>query len=192
MSWNRVNFTQDCGLFGQGACYGPLALAAGVVTTLVSAVGTIASGASAKSAADWRAEQMRAQGVQVLAGSQRQAEDKQLQEKYVQSKLVSEASASGASATDPTVVKLGSDIAGRGEQQALMDLYNGQTQKNGLDANAGAEEASGSAARSGSYFGAAGTLIGGIGNSFSKYAQGGFSLSGGSRPSWPMNNDLYQ
>ncbi|PXA06181.1 hypothetical protein DD900_13220, partial [Staphylococcus pseudintermedius] len=91
--------------------------------TGISAAGTLAAGANAKASANSQAAQMDQQATQARASSQRTMMEHQRQTGLVQSQLQARAAASGAGAQDETVIKLGSDIAGRGEEQALMDLY---------------------------------------------------------------------
>lgn len=152
---------------------GALALVAGAIGSVVSAAGTIAAGDAQKQADDYRAKQLAQQATQAQAAGQQAGFDKSLQEKYVASKLQAGASASGAGAgaSDPTVLKLGSDIAGRGEQQALMDMWSGQNQSVGLQNESQTETYSGQLAQDGAETGALGTIIGGIGSGFDKYAK---------------------
>jgi hypothetical protein len=109
-----------------------------VLGTVVSAVGTIAAGAAAARAANAQAAQQEyaariadQKAMQERAVAQRQAFDKRREGRLATSTLVARAAASGASATDPTIIKLGGDIAGRSEYLALSDMARGE--QAGLD-----------------------------------------------------------
>lgn len=191
MTLLRINLTGDYGLAAQGVVFDPITATigavsafaaanasaigiAGTIATLaggaLSAGATLAGGNAQKANADYQAAQQRQAGIQALAGSQRQMFDAQRKTDLTLSTLQSRAAASGAGANDPTVVKLGSDIAGRGEEQALIDLSNGLNAKIGADDSALAKEASGTAAVQGSQLSAAGTVIGSVGQGFARYA----------------------
>ena len=131
--------------------------------TVISAGGTIASGVAQSDAMDYKAEQERMAAQENRAASQRTMQEHQTQLSYQQSKLQAGAAATGAGADDPTVVKLGSDMAGRGEYQSLMDLYTGENRARGMEDQAKGDNMTGDAAMTGSLFGAAGTLASGFG-----------------------------
>lgn len=178
---------RDYSLWGMAA-HGPLALiaaGASAIGTAISAAGTIAGGQAAKSAADYRAQQYNLQAQTSTAEGQRQMMEEQRKGALVGSTLQARAAASGGSATDPTVLKLGSDIAGRTEYGALSDLFQGQDRSAGLYDEANAAKASGDAAVTGSYFGAAGTVASGVGSMFSTLGQRGWYGLGNSGSSTP-------
>ncbi len=181
----RINLTGDYGLAALGVCFDPITISAAmaVVGSVVTAAGTIAGGNAAKSSAYSQALQMDQQATQARASSQRTMFEHQRQTDLTQSQLQSRAAASGAGAQDEGVIKLGSDIAGRGEEQSLMDLYNGENTARGLEDSATAKRASGDAAKTGSMFSAAGSLISGIGSGFAKY---------GAAPSSPISDRSFQ
>ena len=60
--------------------------------------------------------------------AQRAAFEKRREGRLATSTLVARAAASGASATDPTIIKLGGDIAGRSEYRALSDMARGENE----------------------------------------------------------------
>lgn len=144
----------------------------------ISAAGTIAGGQMAKSMADFEAKQLTNEGQTAVASSQRTMQEQQRRTALVQSTLQSRAAAGGGTATDPTVIKLGSDIAGRGEQNALMDLFEGQNRQSQYAGEAEGRRYSGEAAEIGSQLSAAGTIAGGVGGMFNKY--GSWRANGGS------------
>jgi len=143
---------------------------AGLVGTGVTALGTISAGNAANAAAKSEAAQLEQQATQARASYQRKAMQHQRQTELTMSQLQARAAASGAGADDPTVIKLGEEISGRGEEQALMDLYNGENTARGLEDRAVARRASGRAARTGSIYSAAGTIASGVGTGFQRFA----------------------
>lgn len=191
MPWSRINLNPDYGLAASGVCFDPITATLGAISafaaanagaisagagvlgllgTGVTAAGTLAAGANAKASANSQAAQMDQQATQARASSQRTMMEHQRRTGLVQSQLQARAAASGAGAQDETVIKLGSDIAGRGEEQALMDLYNGENTARGLEDAARAKRASGKAAQQGSYLSAAGSTLSGLGRGFSRFA----------------------
>lgn len=144
---------------------------AGLAGTAISAFGQMQQGKAAQQNANYQAAQMEQQATQAKASSQRQAMEHQRQTSLVQSTLQARAAASGGGADDDTVVKLGSDIAGRGEEQALMDLYNGENTARGLDDSAAAKRVSGQAAQQGAQLSAYGTIASGIGQGFERFSR---------------------
>ena len=103
-----------------------------VLGTVVSAVGTIAAGAAAarqanaQAAAQEHAARIADQkAMQERAVAQRQAFENRREGRLATSTLIARAAASGASATDPTIINLGGDIAGRSEYLALSDMARG-------------------------------------------------------------------
>lgn len=168
-------------LAAMGVCFDPLTAASVALTAIgtgVSAVGTIAAGDQAAAAGESKARQLEQAATQERAKGQRQMFEKQRETQLVQSKLQARASADGGSATDPGVLKISEDIAGRGEQQALMDLANGENSARGMEDQAKASRISGQAAQSGSRFSAFGTIAQGAGTGFDRYARfgGGYRL----------------
>lgn len=146
-----------------------IGMIAGLAGTAVSAVGTIAAGAAQKNAMDYRAAQEKQAALESTAAAQRTSLEHQRQAGLAQSRLQAVAAASGAGATDPGVLSLGGNIAGRGEYQSLMDMYTGENRAAGLNDAATADEMTGSADQTGSYFAAGGTILGGAASMFDRY-----------------------
>lgn len=155
-----------------------------LIGAAVSAVGTIASGAAAKTAAEaqsnalqFRATQEEMAATEARAASQRQADEKRHEGLLVRSQLQARAAASGGSATDPGILAIDSSIVGRSEYLALTETYKGENRARGLEGTAMATRmsadaalAEGKAKQTASYFSGAGTLIGGIGSAYSAYS----------------------
>lgn len=149
--------------------------------TIVNTVGAIVQGQAQKDAADFQAAQAEQQAQESRAASQRQSMESRRKGMEALSTLQARAAASGGGADDPTVQKLGENIAGRSEYQALTDEYTGENRARGYQDRATAARMSGDAAVTGSYFKAAGTLLDGASGMFDKYKryQGGYQPLGG-------------
>lgn len=155
----------------------------GLVGTAVSAMGTIAAGAAANSAAQaqaqmsqFKAKQEDMAAAEARASAQRQAMEHRRAGDIAESQLQARAAADGGSATDPTVIGLGEGIAGRSEYGALMETYKGENRARGLEdqatldrMQAAAQLAEGRAKQTASYFSAGGSLLSGIGSAYSVY-----------------------
>lgn len=141
----------------------------GLVGTAVSAAGTLAAGAAQKSAADFQAQQLEAQGKEERAAAQREAEQTKKERDFVLSRQQAVASASNLGALDETVLDLSGDVVQQAAVNEGMIRYGGEERAKGRRAQAAASRMEGKAAQTGSYFGAAGTLMGGIGDFASDY-----------------------
>lgn len=164
---------------------GPLALPLTLAAGLTAGAGTIMSGNAAaaagqmgQNAKNYEAQQLNQNAVQERAVAQRQALDKARETTFALSGLQARAAASGGSAQDPTVVKLGGDIAGRGKYEALADMYQGENRARGLEAQAKGDIYTGEALkmegdmkREASYFSAAGTVLGSAGSMARQYGE---------------------
>lgn len=143
----------------------------GLVGAAVSAVGTIAQGQAQANALNFEAKQYKIKAQESVAASQRDAIERTREKEMLQSRLQAGAAASGAGAgaLDPTVVQLASDIEGQGTYGAEMELYKGKELARGYRMQAEADQMSAQAAKTGSYFGAFGTIVGGLSSFASKY-----------------------
>jgi hypothetical protein len=161
------------------------ALALSAAGTAMSAMGTIAGGKAAAQAGyatqqshEFTARQQEQAAQEGRAVSQRSALEKRREGTLLSSKMLARAAASGGGADDPTVTKIGEDIAGRSEYDALFEMYKGENRARGLlDAAMGsrmtgdAALAEGEAKKKASYLSAAGTIIGGAGSMFGQYSK---------------------
>jgi hypothetical protein len=151
-----------------------LAAIATVVGAGISAAGTIAAGQAQQQAANYEAAQLDVQAKDERAAAQAQALDERRHQRLALSALQARSAASGFTATDPTTLKLAGDIASYGEYRAQAAQYAGNSRAAGLNAQATGARLSGQAARIGSYYDAASTIVGGIGgmaDTYAKYAQ---------------------
>lgn len=140
-----------------------------VAGTGLSAASTIAGGKAAESDAKFRAAQLRQQGLESRAAGQRKAFEQRREGNLLMSRLQARAAASGGGADDPTVIKLGEDIAARSEYGALSEMFTGENRARGYEDSAAAALVSGKAAKQGSYLKAGGTILSGAGSMFSKF-----------------------
>lgn len=161
----------------------------GLAGAAVSAMGTIAGGNAANSAAqaqanalDFRAKQEEMAGMEARASSQREAGENRRAGDLAQSQLQARAASSGGGATDPTIALLDQGIAGRSEYGALMERYKGESRFRGLmdqavatRYTADATRAEGEAKKNAAMYSAFGSLLGGAGSAFSQFS--GSSLS---------------
>lgn len=148
-----------------------IATIASIGGTIVSAIGTIAAGNAQRRAANFQAAQLEQQAGQELAASQREAYEYQRNKDLALSRQQAVAGASGLSATDPSVLFLAGETAGRGRYQEEMALYTGKARQQGFQNQAKATRLSGQAAAQGAMFDAAGTILGGFGSFFDKYGR---------------------
>lgn len=141
----------------------------GLVGTAVSAAGTLAAGAAQKSAADFQAEQLEAQGKEERAAAQREEARAKKERDFVLSRQQTVAAASNLGALDETVLDLAGDVVQQSEVNQGMIRYGGEERAKGRRAQAASARLEGKAAQTGSFFGAAGTLMGGMGDFASDY-----------------------
>jgi hypothetical protein len=137
------------------------------------------AGSASQQAQYFKATQEDMAAQESRAASQREALDKGRQTTLVLSKLQANAASSGGGASDPGVLSLAGDIAGRGEYESLLDMYKGENRARGLQDEAigsrltgDAAAAEGDAKQKASYLSAAGTLIGSAGSAYKIYNSG--------------------
>jgi hypothetical protein len=95
--------------------------------TAATVGGTIASGIAAKNQADFQAKEEKRVAADKLASATRQADDTRRRTNILMSNEKAAAASSGGGVTNPTVLDILSDTAGRGEFLQASDLYNGQS-----------------------------------------------------------------
>jgi hypothetical protein len=170
-----------------------IAAVAGIIGSVVSAVGAIAAGNAQARAAqaqanalEYDAKIQEQKANQERAVGQRKANEHRHETMLAESKLQTNAAASGASATDPTVIALGAGgvgggrgIAGTGEYYALTEMATGETSARfredqaAIDRYGAANQRDqASAAQSGGFFKAAGSILGGASSAFGKFGGG--------------------
>lgn len=179
-----------------GAIALPAMMALTAAGAATSAAGTIMGGNAAAEAGrmgqvaqQFKAQQLNQQAVQSRAVAQRQALETGLKTTYALSELQAKAGSSGGGASDPGVISLTGQVAGRGKYLALADMYEGENRARGLEAEAEGAEFTGNALRiegeekrSASRYAAAGTILGGAGSMFKQYGDYQFQQAQLSNP----------
>jgi hypothetical protein len=137
----------------------------------ISALGTLASGSAAKTAANFKAAQLRQNASQAIAANQRQALDTEQRTNLAISSATARAGASGvASDTGSPVTNTGA-IAQRGSYQAFTQMFNGESTATGLENEAAGDEYTGEAQQDASYLAAGGQVASTAGNMMSIYGR---------------------
>jgi hypothetical protein len=153
--------------------------------TGMSAMGTLAGGKAAAQAGyaaqqshEFTARQQEQAAQEGRAVAQRSALEKRREGSLLSSKMLARAAASGGGADDPTVTKIGEDIAGRSEYDALTEMYKGENRARGLLDAAMASRMTGDAAlaegeakKRAAKLSAIGTIIGGAGSMFGQFSK---------------------
>lgn len=154
-----------------------IATIATVVGTGVSALGTIAAGKQAKQeaiqASQFEAAQLKIKANEEMAAGQIRAGEFKRRTKLALSAAAARAGSQGFTSTGATDVLNASEIARYGTLQAQLAQYGGESRSVGLKDKAQATLisglASGNAAKTGSQFAAAGTILGGVSSMFKNY-----------------------
>ena len=147
----------------------------------------IQQGQAQQQAAEFEAAQFDIQAKNEFASGQRDMLEKRRNKKLALSTLQARSASSGFSATDPTTLALGDEISRYGTYQEQFSLYGGENAAVGSRlaaagrrfsgeqalrssyASGEAAAEAGRAARTSSYFNAAGTILGGISGMAGKY-----------------------
>lgn len=153
---------------------------AGLAGSYMQAQGTLAAGKAAQQAAEFEAKQLDIKAKEEQAAAQRDMFDQRREKELALSKLQSNAAASGFSATDPTALALADEIEKYGTYKEQMAMYGGTSRRAGIEAQAAGRRMEGKAARIGSQYSAAGTILGGISTMAGKYAGPRYAAAGGS------------
>lgn len=161
--------------------------------TLMQLFGYLSSGRAAKIdgerakvAGEFAALQATRAASEVLSVTQRVALEERRKGRYEASRALAVAAASGGGATDPTIVKLLSDVKGEAAYRSSVALYEGETQARKLRLQAVSNDLAGQAAEGEGrmmqdQYNLAGTgsLVRGAASLYSKYGGGGPALSRG-------------
>lgn len=181
----------------QTVCHGPLLALPAVIaaalpalstigtvatigSTILGTVGALNAGEQAKTAAQYEAEQLRQRSNEELATGQRKMFAAQDQKERALSTLAARSAQSSGDTTDANVLDLGGKIENRGEAQALMEFYRGQTAADRSTDAASAAIYKGKAAQQASYLKAGSTILDGFGSLASRYRKRGGTAGGGS------------
>jgi hypothetical protein len=127
---------------------------------VLQAGGSIFGGIAANKAAKAEAGQLKTQAGLERATSQREAMEERRQARLLNSRALAVAAASGGAVDDPSVVNLMADIDAEGEYRALTQLYEGETEARGLEAQAKARRKEGRNAKIAGFINAGASLLG--------------------------------
>lgn len=150
-----------------------IGLAATIGSTILGTVGALNAGKSAQTASEYEAAQLKQRSNEDLAVGQRRMFAAQQQKENALSTLAARSAASTGDTTDANVLGLGGEIENRGEAQALMEFYRGQTAYDRGNDAAAAAIYKGKAAKEASYFKAGATILDGFGSLASRYNKRG-------------------
>lgn len=154
--------------------------AATLAGSFIKARGALAAGKAAEQQAEYEAAQYDIKAKEEQAAGQREAQEYERKRDLALSELQAKSAASGFTATDPTSLALADEISRYGTYQAQMAQYGGKSRRTGLEGKAAGRRLSGKAARQGAKYSAAGTIVGGVGDAFGKYANYAKSSGGSS------------
>jgi len=129
---------------------------ANIIAQVTKGAGAIVAGNAKDDAANFEAQQLRMSGRRVMAAATSQAQIEEHKGKLLASRATAVAAASGGGASDPTVVKIISDIKGEATLRANEALYAGESQKQLLQTQANAKKLEGKQARQASIITATG------------------------------------
>lgn len=115
----------------------------------LTAKGQEQGGVFAEQDAEFQAKQAEQAAAIARASGQRDMFDVQRQTKLTSSTLQANAAASGGGASDENIVQLQKDIAGRGEYEALIAMFNGENTARGYEDTAAGLRYSGAVAKYG-------------------------------------------
>jgi hypothetical protein len=162
-----------------------------IVGTAVSVIGQLKQAQAQKNLAkqqemiaDSQAKAQEQAAGQERASSQRAAYNAQKEGELAKSRAQAISAATGAGALDPSIVNITGGIDEETSYRAQTALFEGEERGKGLEHQAAITRATGSlnaatsrAKAQQSMFGAAGTLIEGASDLYSKYSPGGSSIS---------------
>ena len=128
----------------------------------IGAVGTIYEGNVAQQNANFEAKQLKEQANREVGLAGERAAKVARDAKLANSRNLAVAAASGAGAADPTVLKIMGDVEAQGVHNSLTEMYKGFSRKADLLTEANVRKIGGANAKTGSFIGAAGTLLDGV------------------------------
>jgi len=169
-------------LAGLGTLFSSISSGISTVAPIVSGLGTIAgaavsaqgqrqAAAAQKANLDYQAKQLEMQGKEEQAAAQHEVFQKRREKELALSALQARGAASGFETTDATGLQIGEDIEKYGTLQEMMAAYGGRSRRAGLEAEAVGRRAEGNAAVRGAKSAAFGTILGGVTQGFSRFAE---------------------
>ncbi|GFE61924.1 hypothetical protein [Geobacter sp. AOG2] len=141
-----------------------VAAVATAASTATAAYSSVAAGENAKEVADYNAKVAENAARDANERGAIAAAEQRTKARQVIARQNAAMSAGGVDASTGTPLDLQTETAGVGELDALRVVNNAQRQAAGYKAQAGLEQFRGNAARTAGYFGAAGSILGGVGS----------------------------
>ena len=137
----------------------------GLVGSIVSAAAMQRQAAAERNAAEYNAQVNEQRAMMERAAAQRTSLEKKEKKDYALSALQARAAASGGGAgvNDPTVINLATEIEGKGEYAAMLDMYSGEQKGRYQEAEADIGRYIGEEKAKASEVKAFGTILGGVG-----------------------------
>lgn len=135
-----------------------LASNAGTIGTALAAGGTVYSGISNYQASKAEAKQLKEKGNNEFAKSQREASRRRRETQVLVSRANAVAAASGAGATDESVMATKEKIQAEGDNNAMLDMYNGLVNRSDLFREAASRKAEGKSGLISSFINAGSTV----------------------------------
>ncbi len=119
------------------------------------------------------------QAKSVLAAGSHAAQEELRQARLLESRGLALAAASGAGASDPTTVKILSDISGEGAYRAASALYEAEAEARMVRLGGEYQRQSANDRARGIEYAGAADAVAGVGSMYNKYGRGGPDSSGG-------------
>lgn len=141
---------------GAAASAGSVLSTLGLISTGLSAAGTLYGGLQAKAGAEAEARQLKARGDVEKAIGQRRAMQARREKDLTLSRIQAVAAASGGGALDPSITNLMQGVEQQGNYNSMLELYHGKTAGNKAYASAAGRRAEGRSAMTGSIIRATG------------------------------------
>ena len=148
--------TAAAGAAGGLASLIPSASTLGLISTGLTAAGTVYGGLQAKAGAEAEGKQLKTKGDEERAIGQRKAMQARREKQLTQSRIQAVAAASGGGASDDSITVLMQGVEQQGDYNSMLALYQGNSGRNKAYASAAARRAEGRSALTGSVLGAAG------------------------------------
>lgn len=130
----------------------------------VSAYSAVAAGENARETADYNAKVAENAARDANERGAIAAAEQRARTRQMTARQNAAMSSGGLDASTGTPLEIQTETAGMGELDALRIVNNAQRQAAGLNAQADLDRFKGNAARTAGYFGAAGSILGGLGS----------------------------
>jgi hypothetical protein len=141
-----------------------------IASTVIGGAGALYGGKQEKEAGKEEAERLRKRGIARRAEAGAAAREELRQGRLVKSRAQAVAAAGGGNLSDPSLVNLMGDLEGETQYRALVRMFEGADEAEGLNEVAFAREKEGKALATSSYLRGANSVLSGVAQLKSKYA----------------------